>query len=153
MAADLEGIDSVLEAQAASGRRYMMMETSVYGREYRHVERLHREGRLGVLTAYRGVHIQDLDGFPRYWQGFPPMRYLTHALSPILALTTDTVEEVVAYGTGRLTPDRMGPFDNPYPMEVGLFRLRTADIVADTRWRSSRPPGPTSKASRSTDRG
>jgi predicted dehydrogenase len=120
MAADLEGIDSVLEAQAASGKRYMMMETSVYGREFRHVERLHRDGRLGVLTAYRGVHIQDLDGFPRYWQGFPT------GWAPS---TIRTRWRWACSDFGRRTSSRT------------------------SRWRSSRPPGPTWKASRSTGRG
>ena len=44
MGRDLEGLRAVLEAERDSGRRYMMMETSVYGREYRYVERLHRAG-------------------------------------------------------------------------------------------------------------
>ena len=45
-------------------------------------------GRLGALTAYRGFHIQNLDGYPRYWLGYPPMKYVTHALSPLLALAS-----------------------------------------------------------------
>jgi len=85
---------------------------------------------LGELTGYRGSHIQDLDGFPAYWQAYPPMQYLTHALSPILALTGTTVEDVVAYGTGRLSDERRGDFGNPFPMEVGMFRLRGHDLVA-----------------------
>ena len=130
MATELDDLRAIVAAQRASGRVYMMMETSVYGREYRYAAALHRSGRLGRLTHYRGFHIQNLDGFPRYWLGYPPMRYLTHALSPILALTGTTVEDVVAYGTGRLTDDRRGDFDNPFPMEVGLFRLRGHDLVA-----------------------
>ena len=130
MATGLDDLSAIVAAQAASGRVYMMMETSVYGREYRYAAMLHRDGRLGGLTHYRGFHIQNLDGFPRYWLGYPPMRYVTHALSPILALTATTVEDVVAYGTGRLRDDRRGDFDNPFPMEVGLFRLRGRDLVA-----------------------
>ncbi len=131
MARDLEGLRTVLDAERVSGRRYMMMETSVYGRELRYVERLQRDGRLGELTGYRGSHIQDLDGFPAYWQAYPPMQYLTHALSPILALTGDTVASVVAHGSGRLTPDREGPDGSPFPMEVGLFRLRHSPVVPE----------------------
>jgi predicted dehydrogenase len=137
MARDHDGLRAVLQAERASGRRYMMMETSVYGREYSHVERLHREGRLGELTGYRGSHIQDLDGFPAYWQGYPPMQYLTHALSPILALTGDTVASVVAHGSGRLTPERVGPDGNPFPMEVGVFRLRRSAVVPAVTMASS----------------
>lgn len=131
MGRDIAGLRAVLEAERASGRRYMMMETSVYGREFRYVERLQREGRLGGITGYRGSHIQDLDGFPSYWQAYPPMQYLTHALSPILALTGDTVRDVVAHGSGLLTPERLGAYGNPFPMEVGLFRLRGSSVVPE----------------------
>jgi predicted dehydrogenase len=131
MARDIDGLRAVLEAERASGKRYMMMETSVYGRELRFVERLLRAGRMGDLTGYRGFHIQDLDGFPAHWQAYPPMQYLTHALSPILALTGDTVASVVAHGSGHLTPERQRGSENPFPMEVGLFRLRRSPVVPE----------------------
>jgi predicted dehydrogenase len=132
MATSLEDCDRVIAAQRASGCAYMMMETTVFAREYFTVERMYRRSELGALTLYRGFHIQNLDGFPRYWQGFPPMHYVTHALSPMLALLGTDVESVRCLGTGRLAPARMtGGFDNPYPTEVGLFTLRGSDVVAD----------------------
>lgn len=131
MATELSEIDAVVEAERASGKNYMMMETTVYSREYRAIEKLYRSGKLGELTMYRGFHIQNLDGYPPYWLGYPPMKYLTHALSPILHLTGSSVKEVVAYGTGRLTKDRIGPYDNPFPAEVGLFQLDNSDVVAN----------------------
>lgn len=129
MGLEIDELHAIVELERSSGRRYMMMETSVYGREHLFVDELYREGRLGTLTFYRGFHIQNLDGYPAYWQGYPPMKYLTHALSPLLALTDDTVADVVAYGSSRLTPDRVGTFENPFPVEVGLFRLRQSDVV------------------------
>jgi hypothetical protein len=36
-----------------------------------------------------------------------------------------------ALGSGRLTPDRVGDFDNPYPLETALFRLDRDDLVAE----------------------
>lgn len=131
MATSLADIDAVIAAQQASGRAYMMMETAVYGREYLTVRDLYRRGQLGSLTFYRGFHIQNLDGFPRYWLGYPPMAYVTHALSPILDLAGTSVESVRCLGSGRLTPDRIGDFDNPFPVEVALFQLRDSDVVAD----------------------
>jgi predicted dehydrogenase len=124
MATSLADIDRVLAAQKAGGRNYMMMETSVYGREYLAVEGMYRRGEIGNLTLYRGFHIQNLDGFPEYWQGYPPMHYVTHALSPVLGLLDTTVADVHCHGAGQLTSDRTaGNFDNPFPAEVGLFRL------------------------------
>ncbi len=86
---------------------------------------------MGDLTTYRGFHIQNLDGYPPYWLGYPPMKYITHALSPLLALTGSTVRDVVCHGSSRLTADRVGPYDNRYPVEVGLFRLRDSDVVGE----------------------
>lgn len=126
---------SIIASERRTGRRYMMMETSVYGREFRWAAALHREGALGDVTFYRGVHIQNLDGFPSYWQGFPPMHYLTHALSPALALLGTSVESVSAEGSVHLdeATRAAGGFDNPYPTEIGAFRLRNCDALAEVQ--------------------
>ncbi|MQA77695.1 MAG: gfo/Idh/MocA family oxidoreductase [Streptosporangiales bacterium] len=132
MATSLDDCDRVIAAQRASGRHYMMMETTVFAREYLAVEDMYRRGDFGSLTLYRGFHIQNLDGFPAYWQGFPPMHYVTHALSPVLALLGTSVESVRCQGAGRLAERRAtGGFDNPYPTEVGLFSLRDSDVLVD----------------------
>ncbi|MBA8793022.1 putative dehydrogenase [Friedmanniella endophytica] len=132
MATTLDDLSMIIEAQRTSGRNYMMMETTVYAREYLAVRRMQEADELGALTLYRGYHVQNLDGYPRYWQGYPPMHYLTHALSPLLALLDTTVATVTTHGAGRLTPDRaVGGFDNPFPAEVGLFRLHDSDVLAD----------------------
>lgn len=134
MATTIADLERVIAAQDASGRRYMMMETSVYGREYLAVEELQAGGALGELTFYRGFHVQNLDGYPRYWQGYPPMHYVTHALSPALALLGTTVSSVRCLGSGRLSEERRtGGFDNPFPTEVGLFELAGSDMVADVQ--------------------
>lgn len=132
MATTLGDLDRIIAAEQASGRRYMMMETSVFAREYRYIEQLHRRGEFGALTLYRGFHIQNLDGFPVYWQGFPPMHYLTHALSPLLALLGAGVASVSCRGAGSLRPDQStGGFDNRYPAEVGLFSVGGSDVLAE----------------------
>lgn len=132
MATTLEDLDRIIAAQERSGTNYMMMETTVFGREYLVVDEMVRAGEFGDLTLYRGFHIQNLDGFPPYWLGFPPMHYVTHALSPILALLGTTVESVQCRGAGRLAPEHaVGGFDNPFPTEVGLFALRESDVLAD----------------------
>lgn len=132
MATSLDDCDRVIAAQRDSGRHYMMMETTVFAREYFAVEEMYRRGDFGSLTLYRGFHVQNLDGFPVYWQGFPPMHYVTHALSPVLALLGTGVESVRCQGAGRLAERRAtGGFDNPYPTEVGLFTLRDSDVLVD----------------------
>ena len=132
MATTLDDIDAIVEAQRRADRTYMMMETSAYTREYLTAADLHDRGELGELTMYRGFHIQNLDGFAWYWQGYPPMHYVTHALSPILAITGSVVTTVRAMGSGRLEPHQTtGGFDNPFASEIGLFALDRSDVVAD----------------------
>ncbi|MGW5361894.1 Gfo/Idh/MocA family protein [Actinopolymorpha pittospori] len=131
MATELDDLRAIVDAQRESGKNYMMMETSAYGREYLLAEEMYRSGDLGALTLYRGYHIQNLDGYPDYWQGYPPMKYITHALSPLLALTGSTVADVTALGSARLNEERTPRFGNPFPTEVGLFRLRNFDVLAD----------------------
>lgn len=132
MATTLGDLDRIIEAQDRSGTNYMMMETTVFGREYLVVEEMNRAGDFGDLTLYRGFHIQNLEGFPNYWMGFPPMHYVTHALSPILSLLDTTVERVTCQGAGRLTEAHAtGGFDNRYPTEVGLFTLRESDVLVE----------------------
>ncbi len=150
MATELADVDRVVAAQRESGTTYTMMETAVYGREFRFVQQLADDGRLGALTMYRGFHLQNLDGYPEYWRGYPPMKYATHALAPLLALTGSQVATVTALGSGTLTPERIGAYDNPFPAQTGVFRLTDSDVSAVLSCRSSRPRGRTSRASTPT---
>lgn len=132
MATTLEDLAAIIDAQRRTGRHYMMMETSAYTREFLTVQQLYRDGDLGDLAWYRGFHVQNLEGFATHWQGFPPMHYATHALSPILALTGSRVERVRCLGSGHLDDHHhAGGFDNPFPTEIALFELADSDIVAD----------------------
>lgn len=132
MATTLADLDRIIAAQQRSGTNYMMMETTVFGREYLVVDEMNKRGEFGDLTLYRGYHIQNLEGFPVYWQGYPPMHYVTHALSPILSLLDTTVASVRCQGAGKLAAgNATGGFNNPYPTEVGLFTLRDSEVLAD----------------------
>lgn len=127
MATSLTDLDHLISTQERSGKNYMMMETARYSREFFHARRLLREGSLGRLSYFRGEHLQNLDGFPPYWLGFPPMHYVTHALSPALALSRSRVEAVRCLGSSRLTPDHVGVAGDGFGTEAGLFRLRSVD--------------------------
>jgi predicted dehydrogenase len=131
MATSIDDLRAIIRAQESSGRQYMMMETTVFSREYLYVKDLLDRGRLGELTFYRGFHMQDLDGFPSYWDGYPPMHYITHALAPALALTNTTTQSVQCLGSGQLTAERRGAYGNPFPLEAALFRLRDHPMAVD----------------------
>ncbi|WP_152362394.1 Gfo/Idh/MocA family protein [Microlunatus speluncae] len=133
MATTLEDCDRLIAAERRSGRNYMMMETAVYSREIFHARRLLDQGALGRLSYFRGEHLQNLDGYPPYWLGFPPMHYVTHALSPALALAGTRVASVRCLGSSRLAPDRIGVGGPGFGTEAGLFRLAppAGDPAAD----------------------
>ena len=120
MATELADLERIIAAARTTGRRYMMMETAVFAREFFYARDLLQRGELGDLTFFRGAHVQDLDRFPEYWQGYPPMKYLTHALSPALALAGARVRDVRCLGAG---PAPVNSFDNPFGLETGLFTL------------------------------
>jgi predicted dehydrogenase len=124
-------IRRVLEAERSSNCRYMMMETMVYSRAYLYVKDLHEAGGLGALTFLRGAHLQDLEGYARYWQGYPPMHYVTHALAPLLDLASTRAESVSCLGSGHLPDHVRGDFDNSFPLETALFRLAGTDLAAE----------------------
>lgn len=131
MATAEEDIRAILAAQRRTGKNYMMMETAVYTREFLHVRQLHESGALGNLTFLRGAHIQNIEGLPDYWKGYPPMHYITHALSPLLALAGTRAAKVSCFGSGTLRPDLVSPEGNTFPLETAIFRLAETDLAAE----------------------
>ena len=121
MATSLDGIARVMDA--AAGGTYMMMETSLYQREYLHALALRDSGALGRIGYLSGAHMQDLDGFPPYWMGYAPMQYATHIVAPLLGLAGTHAESVACLGSGTLLPSHAGDGSNPFPIESALFRL------------------------------
>jgi predicted dehydrogenase len=130
MATDLEGIRRIVDAERASGKNYMMMETGVYTREFLFAKDLLDRGELGTLTFLRGTYFQDLEGdYPDYWRAQPPMHYATHALGPVLALAKTSAEKVSCFGSGRLRPDIAVPGENTFPLQTAIFRLRNSEVA------------------------
>ncbi|GAB3998960.1 hypothetical protein GCM10029992_26360 [Glycomyces albus] len=72
MATTLDECRGIVAAVRESGKRYMMMETVVYSREFLHVQDLVADGTIGRLQFMRGAHHQEMAGWPGYWEGLPP---------------------------------------------------------------------------------
>jgi predicted dehydrogenase len=121
----------LVEAQRASGKVYMMMETVVYSREYLFVKELYDKGELGRIQFLRGSHQQDMDGWPGYWEGFPPMHYATHCVSPCLAIVGKLAESVVCHGSGRIRDELIAKYGSPFAIETATFKLRDSDVCAE----------------------
>ena len=131
MATTVEECKQLVEAQRASGKVYMMMETVVYSREYLFVKELYDKGELGRIQFLRGSHQQDMDGWPDYWPGLPPMHYATHCVSPCLALLGKHAESVVCHGSGRIREELIGRYGSPFAVETATFKVRDSDVAAE----------------------
>src|SRR3954449_1110241 len=126
----------IVEAQRQSGKVYMMMETVVYSREYLFVKELYDKGELGRIQFLRGSHQQDMEGWPGYWEGFPPMHYATHCVSPCLAILGKPgkpalAKSVVCHGSGRIREELIGRYGSPFALETATFKIKDSDVVAE----------------------
>ncbi|MFO0880169.1 MAG: hypothetical protein U0840_22705 [Gemmataceae bacterium] len=88
------------------GKVYMMMETVVYAREYLFARELYDKGSWVAFSSC-GSHQQDMDGWPDYWPGLPPMHYATHCVSPCLA--------ILSKPGGRPSPRAWSAMLGPHP--------------------------------------
>jgi len=103
----------------------------VYSREYLFVKELYDNGEFGRIQFLRGSHQQDMDGWPAYWEGFPPMHYATHCVSPCLALLGKHAESVVCHGSGRIAEHLISKYGSPFSIETATFKLRNSDVCAE----------------------
>jgi predicted dehydrogenase len=131
MATALEGLRAVIAAQRESGRNYMMMETAVYTRQFLHVKEMLARGEMGAIQLLRGAHYQDMEAWPPYWAGLPPMHYATHAVSPLLALAGGRVGSLSCFGSGRMRAELMKQYGNPFPIETAIMRLAGSGLAAE----------------------
>lgn len=136
MATSIEGCKRIVEAQKKAGTVYMMMETVVYSREYLFAKDLYDRGELGKIPFLRGSHQQDMDGWPNYWPGLPPMWYATHCVSPCLAILSKPgqpalAESVVCHGSGRIREELVGKYGSPFAIETATFKIAGSDVVAE----------------------
>ncbi|MFC7359717.1 Gfo/Idh/MocA family protein [Nocardioides astragali] len=131
MATTLDECRAIVAAVRQSGKKYMMMETVVYSREFLHVRDLVVDGTTGRIQFLRGAHHQEMAGWPGYWEGLPPMHYATHAVSPVLTLAGALAESVVCLGSGRISPELTGRYGSPFAVESALLTLRDSPVGAE----------------------
>ena len=130
LATTLEEAREVVETQKATGRKYMMMETVVYAREFLFVRELYTKGELGKIQFLQASHQQDMDGWPDYWPGLPRMHYATHCVGPCLALTRDEAEYVSCFGSGTIRDELIPEYNSPYAVESCHIKFAGSDLTA-----------------------
>jgi len=91
----VEDCQQIVELVKKTGLKYMMAETVVYARQFLFPARAVSQGRAGQDPVRAASHQQDMDGWPNYLPGLPPMHYATHCVGPCLPLTRDEAEYVL----------------------------------------------------------
>jgi len=131
MATTVGECEAIVEAQREAGKIYMMMETVVYSREFLFVKQLYEKGELGRLQFLRGSHLQEMAGWPGYWEGLPPMHYATHCVSPCLCLPGKLADSVVCHGSGRISAKLAAKYHSPFAVETATFAMKDSDLCAE----------------------
>ena len=131
MATNLADLKAIIAASRETGRNYMMMETAVYTRQFLYAKEMRDRGEFGRVQFLRGAHYQDMEGWPAYWAGLPPMWYATHALSPLLALADTRAVKVHCFGSGEMREELRQPYGNPYPVETAIYQLDAPGLSAE----------------------
>lgn len=130
MATSVDDCRRIVEAQARTKKKYMMMETVVYSREFLFLQELLKKGELGKLQFLQASHQQDMDGWPGYWPGLPPMYYATHCVGPVLGLPRKDAEYVSCFGSGTIRNEMVGIYGSPFAVETAHVKLRHSDLSA-----------------------
>ncbi|MEK5056933.1 Gfo/Idh/MocA family protein [Paenibacillus shunpengii] len=131
MATTIDELKAIVAAQKLNNRNYMMMETAVYTYQFLYAQEMMDRGEFGPIQFLRGAHYQDMENWPAYWMGLPPMHYATHAVSPLLAITGARATKVHCFGSGTMREELVQRYGNPYPVETAIFQLDKEPISAE----------------------
>lgn len=130
MATTVEECEEIVSLTKEKGLTYMMMETVVYAREFLFMKELYDNGELGKVQFLKASHQQDMDGWPNYWPGLPPMYYATHCVGPVLGLMRGEAEYVSCFGSGTIREELHKHYNSPYAVETTHIKLRNSDVSA-----------------------
>lgn len=130
MATSIADCKKIVDLVKKTGLKYMMMETVVYAREYLYMKELYDQGKLGKIQFLQASHQQDMDGWPNYWPGLPPMWYATHCVGPVCAMTNATAEYVSCFGSGTIRKDLVKKYNSPFAIETAHIKFKDSDLSA-----------------------
>jgi predicted dehydrogenase len=130
MATTVAECEEIVRLVKETGLTYMMMETVVYAREFLFMKELYDKGELGKIQFIKASHQQDMDGWPNYWPGLPPMYYATHCVGPVLGLIRGEAEYVSCFGSGTIRKELHHHYNSPFAVETAHIRFRNSDLSA-----------------------
>ncbi|MCF2682796.1 Gfo/Idh/MocA family protein [Faecalicatena contorta] len=131
MGMSLDELYAVIEARKKSGKQYMFLETTVFGREFFYVQDLYQKGELGKIQYMSCAHYQDMEGWPSYWEGYPPLMHPTHAIGPCLMLLGQYPSAVYARGSGKVRDNLKEKYGCPYAFEAAMISLEDSDVTIE----------------------
>ncbi len=129
MATSLKECEEIVRLSRANGLKYMMMETVVYAREFLYMKELYDSGELGKVQYLKASHQQDMDGWPGYWPGLPPMHYATHCVGPVLGLTRGEAEYVSCFPSGTIREEMHECYNSPFAVESCHIKFHNSDLT------------------------
>jgi len=130
MATTVDECRQIVETVKETGLTYMMMETVLYAREFLFMKELYEKGELGKIQFLKASHQQDMEGWPNYWPGLPPMYYATHCVGPVLGLTRNEAEYVSCFGSGTISEDLHKHYNSPFAVETAHIKFKDSDLSA-----------------------
>jgi predicted dehydrogenase len=130
MATTVRECREIVELVRKTGLKYMMAETVVYAREFLYCKELYEKGELGKVQFLMASHQQDMDGWPNYWPGLPPMHYATHCVGPCLGLMRSEAEIVSCFGSGTIRKELVAKYGSPFAVETTHLKFRDSDLSA-----------------------
>lgn len=128
----LEEAEELFQTVKATGRKYMMFETSYFHEDLYAMRELYRGGHLGKVMYAEGEYYhfmpQPIDSYKGWRIGLPPQWYPTHSNAYYTGVSGLNFTEVSCMGV-ESTIDHLRPANNPHKnafgTEIALFR--TAD--------------------------
>jgi predicted dehydrogenase len=130
MATSIADCKKIIDLVKKAGLKYMMMETVVYAREYLYIKELYDRGELGKIQFLQASHQQDMDGWPNYWPGLPPMWYATHCVGPVAGLIGQPAEYVSCFGSGTVRKELIKAYGSPFAVESAHIKFQGTDVNA-----------------------
>ncbi len=131
MGMSMDELYGVIEARKKSGKSYMLLETAVFQRELFYVKDMIERGEFGRIQYMSCAHYQDMEGWPSYWEGFPPLMHPTHAVGPCLLLSGKFPKSVYGRGSGRIRDELVKQYNSPFAFESALITLKDSDITIE----------------------
>ena len=118
MALSLEDLKAIVKAAKNNNKSYCVMETAVYTTHFLKAQEMLKNGEFGSIQFLRGAHYQDMEYWPDYWMGLPPMFYGTHAIAPLVMLADSPIIRVRGLGSGTMRKELHAQYGNPFPFET-----------------------------------